>query len=385
MATNYPGSNFSGPPQSAAGSGSQGQQDPFAAAAAIAAKTAASLTNQLGGKAPEQGGPSFSSGGYGGQYGDRAAEDRRQLFVGGIPEGITDDAFHQYFSQFGHVERAIVMTDKMTGRCRGFGFVTYSTSGEVENCLASGPHQLNGKHVDVNRSQDPKDPHRGGYGGDRSGGPARRGGDDPMKVFCGGLPQECDTERLRQHFSQYGNIVDCIAMYVGRDRDTGRSKGYGFVTFDSEDAVNAAINGNNMIDGRWVEVRNSQRHGGSDGSGKGKGRGWGSPEPQGYDAYSQAAMQQGWAGMAAQQAAYYPYAAYYSSLQAQQGGQAAGQMADPYAAYYAAMAVAANQQQQQQQQQPQQQTQEAQQTQQQSYSAGGGASSSGDAGRSNPY
>ncbi|EER07646.1 conserved hypothetical protein [Perkinsus marinus ATCC 50983] len=253
MASNYPGSNFSGPPPSAAtGGSSQAQQDPFAAAAAIAAKTAASLSNQLGGKVVEQGGPSFGSGGYGGQYGDRAAEDRRQLFVGGIPEGITDDGFHQYFSQFGHVERAIVMTDKMTGRCRGFGFVTYSTTDEVEVVIMKGgPHQLNGKRVDVNRSQDPKDPHRGGWGSDRSGGPSRRGGDDPMKVFCGGLQSTLSSERLRQHFSQYGNIVDCIAM---RDRDTGRSKGYGFVTFDSEDAVAAAINGNNMIDGRWVRT-----------------------------------------------------------------------------------------------------------------------------------
>ncbi|EER12141.1 Glycine-rich RNA-binding protein, putative [Perkinsus marinus ATCC 50983] len=277
------------------------------------------------------------------------------------------------------------MTDKMTGRCRGFGFVTYATTGEVENCLANGPHQLNGKHVDVNRSQDPKDAHKGGWGSDRSGGPSRRGGggDDPKKVFCGGLPQDCDTERLRQHFSQYGNIVDCIAM---RDRDTGRSKGYGFVTFDSEDAVNAAINGDNTIDGRWVEVRNSQRFGGSDGSSQGKGRGWGSFESQGYgDAYSQAAaaaMQQGWAGMAAQQAAYYPYAAYYGSYQAgQQGGQAA-QM-DPYAAYYAAMAAAANQQQQQPVAAASQET--PQQQPQQSYPSGGGASMSADAGRSNPY
>ncbi|KAF4673160.1 hypothetical protein FOL47_010868 [Perkinsus chesapeaki] len=367
MAANYPGSNFSGPPHSAGGS-SQGQQDPFAAAAAIAAKTAASLTSQLSQKAEQAG--AFNSG-YG-QHGD----ERRQLFVGGIPDGMTDDQFHQYFAQFGNVDRAIIMTDKMTGRCRGFGFVTYSNNAEVENCLANAPHHLNGKRVDVNRSQDPHKT-EGGWG-DRSGGPARRGGDDPMKVFCGGLPQDCDSERLREHFSQYGNIVDCIAM---RDRDTGRSKGYGFVTFDSEDAVNAAINGNNMLDGRWVEVRNSQRQG-SDAGSRGKGRGgWNSPESgmQGYgDAYS------AWAGMtAAQQAAYYPYAAYYAAA-AQQGAQggAAGQMTDPYAAYYAAYAAAANQQQQQQQQPA-----AVGAAQPESYppAAPGAGPASGDTNRANPY
>ncbi|KAJ3212355.1 hypothetical protein HDU67_003872 [Dinochytrium kinnereticum] len=60
-------------------------------------------------------------------------------------------------------------------------------------------------------------------------------------------------ESLRGAFGQYGNITDAIVL---RDRETGRSRGFGFVTFENGDEAQAAINALNDqdIDGRNVRV-----------------------------------------------------------------------------------------------------------------------------------
>ncbi|KAJ2883558.1 hypothetical protein FB639_002148, partial [Coemansia asiatica] len=57
-------------------------------------------------------------------------------------------------------------------------------------------------------------------------------------LFVGGLSWETDEEKLRSYFSKYGNILDCTIM---RDPATGRPRGFGFVTFDSVDGVNAVL------------------------------------------------------------------------------------------------------------------------------------------------
>ncbi|EER11923.1 Heterogeneous nuclear ribonucleoprotein G, putative, partial [Perkinsus marinus ATCC 50983] len=87
--------------------------------------------------------------------------------------------------------------------------------------------------------------------------------DNPCKVFCGGLPATVDRERLRQHFVRYGVVTDCI---VKIDRTSGRSRGFGYVTFQTPAEAQAAIQGGgdgqgNTIDGKWVEVKPSTREG----------------------------------------------------------------------------------------------------------------------------
>ncbi|KAF5958132.1 hypothetical protein HYC85_005357 [Camellia sinensis] len=68
------------------------------------------------------------------------------------------------------------------------------------------------------------------------------------KVFVGGLAWETQSETLRRHFEQYGQILEAVVI---TDKHTGRSKGYGFVTFcDSESAKKACVDPNPVIDGR---------------------------------------------------------------------------------------------------------------------------------------
>lgn len=68
------------------------------------------------------------------------------------------------------------------------------------------------------------------------------------KVFVGGLAWETRSEGLRAHFEAYGDILEAVVI---TDRATGRSKGYGFVTFrDPESARMACMDPYPVIDGR---------------------------------------------------------------------------------------------------------------------------------------
>uniref|UniRef100_A0A1D1XQT1 RNA-binding protein 38 n=1 Tax=Anthurium amnicola TaxID=1678845 RepID=A0A1D1XQT1_9ARAE len=68
------------------------------------------------------------------------------------------------------------------------------------------------------------------------------------KVFVGGLAWETTDEELQRYFQRFGEILEAVII---TDKNTGRSKGYGFVTFrDPESARNACEDPNPVIDGR---------------------------------------------------------------------------------------------------------------------------------------
>jgi RNA recognition motif-containing protein len=94
------------------------------------------------------------------------------------------------------------------------------------------------------------------------------------KVYAGNLSWNTDTESLRAAFESFGNITDCIVM---TDRETGRSRGFGYVTFDSASAVKDAIAAldNTELDGRTIRVNEANTRGGGGGGG-GRGGGYNS-------------------------------------------------------------------------------------------------------------
>lgn len=72
------------------------------------------------------------------------------------------------------------------------------------------------------------------------------------KLFVGSLPWSINSDSLRNLFSQYGEIVDAVVI---TDRDTGRSKGFGFVTFKNEEDANKALEmGGKEVEGRAIVV-----------------------------------------------------------------------------------------------------------------------------------
>ncbi|KAK6535633.1 hypothetical protein TWF694_002088 [Orbilia ellipsospora] len=95
------------------------------------------------------------------------------------------------------------------------------------------------------------------------------------KVYVGNLAWGVTDDLLRDAFSQYGNIQDVIVM---RDRDTGRSRGFGFITFSSDDEAQNAISGmhEQELEGRRLKLNlANQRTGGGGGGGGYSGGGGG--------------------------------------------------------------------------------------------------------------
>lgn len=160
-----------------------------------------------------------------------------KVFVGALTQTTTTESMQQHFSQYGVCD-AVVMMDKATRRSRGFGFCTFA---QHESLLAvlSEAQVVDGKAVDCKVCL-PKGEVLVPYKANR--------------IFVGGLPQSADEKKLRDFFCRYGTISDTRIM---TDKESGRSRGFGYVTFQSPQSCELALanRGANCIEDKWVEVK----------------------------------------------------------------------------------------------------------------------------------
>ena len=95
-----------------------------------------------------------------------------KLYVGNLSYSVRDENLQDAFAAFGQVDSAKVMSDRETGRSKGFGFVEMSSPAEAQAAI-EGLHgrDLDGRALTVNLAR-PKEPRSGGFGG--GGGGYRR-------------------------------------------------------------------------------------------------------------------------------------------------------------------------------------------------------------------
>uniref|UniRef100_A0A1J3DER0 29 kDa ribonucleoprotein, chloroplastic n=2 Tax=Noccaea caerulescens TaxID=107243 RepID=A0A1J3DER0_NOCCA len=217
-----------------------------------------------------------------------------KLFVGNLSFNVDSAQLAQLFESAGNVEMVEVIYDKVTGRSRGFGFVTMSTAAEVEAAAQQfNGYEFEGRPLRVNAGPPPpkreesfsRGPRSGGYGSERSSyGSERSGGYGSQRsersggygserssygsgsgsgsgssdrIYVGNLSWGVDDSALESLFSEQGKVVEARVIY---DRDTGRSKGFGFVTLGSAQEVQKAINSLNGadLDGRQIRVSEAE-------------------------------------------------------------------------------------------------------------------------------
>ena len=109
-----------------------------------------------------------------------------RLYVGNLPFSVTEQDLEQLFSQSGQVDSANVVTDRDTGRSRGFGFVEMESQEAANAAIdALNGYELSGRALTVNEAR-PKEsrPSRGGFGG--GGGRGGFGGGGGRGGFGGG-------------------------------------------------------------------------------------------------------------------------------------------------------------------------------------------------------
>ncbi|CAG8397430.1 unnamed protein product [Penicillium salamii] len=94
------------------------------------------------------------------------------------------------------------------------------------------------------------------------------------KLFIGGLSWNTDDQSLRQRFEEFGVVEDATVV---KDRDTGRSRGFGFVRYSTDEEATAALEAmnNQEFDGRTIRVDRATERAAGGGGGRGFGGGGG--------------------------------------------------------------------------------------------------------------
>ncbi|GKV41255.1 hypothetical protein SLEP1_g48816 [Rubroshorea leprosula] len=128
------------------------------------------------------------------------------------------------------------MKDRHTGRPRGFGFITFADPSVVDTVMQE-DHVINGKQVEIKRTI-PK-------------GASQSSDIKTRKIFVGGIPTTMTEDEFKDLFSKYGKVVE---HEVIRDHATKRSRGFGFIVFDSEKVVDNLLAEGNMIDIQGTQV-----------------------------------------------------------------------------------------------------------------------------------
>ena len=99
----------------------------------------------------------------------------KNIFVGNLSFGATEDAVRSMFEAYGTVDRVSVVTDRETGRARGFGFVEMSVNDEAERAIAAlNGRELDGRALNINEARPKEDRGGGGGGGYRGNGGGRQ-------------------------------------------------------------------------------------------------------------------------------------------------------------------------------------------------------------------
>jgi len=197
----------------------------------------------------------------------RECEAMRKMFVGGLNRDSTDEAFFDYFGQFGNVVDKVVIKDPQTKTSRGFGFITYDCSDAVEKVFQSRPHTVDNKTLDVKRAM-PREFN------------TTTAHAKVTKLFVGGVGPDLTVEDLQayiesRHPTSIGTIdkIDFL-----KDKTTNQNKGFGFLECSSTDfADRLTISEQHfMLKGKKMAIKKAEPKGGEGapaGGDRGRGRG----------------------------------------------------------------------------------------------------------------
>ncbi|XP_065873650.1 heterogeneous nuclear ribonucleoprotein 1 isoform X2 [Euphorbia lathyris] len=177
--------------------------------------------------------------------------DNGKLFIGGISWDTNEERLKDYFGAFGEVVEAVIMKDRTTGRARGFGFVVFSDPSVAERVIKE-KHNIDGRMVEAKKAVPREDQNIL----NRNTGSSIHGSPSPgrtRKIFVGGLASTVTETDFRKYFEQFGTITDVVVMY---DHNTQRPRGFGFITYDSEEAVDQVLMKTfHELNGKMVEVK----------------------------------------------------------------------------------------------------------------------------------
>ncbi|XP_059664069.1 UBP1-associated protein 2C-like [Cornus florida] len=165
---------------------------------------------------------------------------KRKLFVRGLGGDTTTEKLREVFSSFGELEEAIVITDKNTGKPKGYGFVTFRHVDGAALALKEPSKKIDGR---MTVTQLASLGHSGANAGNVVDVSLR-------KIYVGNVPFEISSERLLDYFSIYGEIEEGP---LGFDKQPGKLKGFAFFVYKTEEGARASlVDQMKVIDGQQV-------------------------------------------------------------------------------------------------------------------------------------
>eukprot|EP01032_Pedospumella_encystans_P018286 gene18286-20822_t len=236
----------------------------------------------------------------------------RKIFIGGLSYSTDEEKLKKYFKQYGTVQDAVVMKDPVSKRSRGFGFITFVEVASVDNALDHEPHTIDSRKVEAKRAVPRSEISRetaptpsktsstthssnastntapAAQTSQKSSAPAGAAGKGPSsgfasasagpsqqqqqhsspshsdgkinledyaynKIFVGGLHYDTRDAEFRLYFEKYGKVISAEVMF---NRETHKSRGFGFIVFEVENSAVKVCNvKEHSIDGKVVEVK----------------------------------------------------------------------------------------------------------------------------------
>ncbi|GAQ80556.1 RNA recognition motif containing protein [Klebsormidium nitens] len=157
--------------------------------------------------------------------GQHAAERNQDAtaYVGNLDTQVTEELLWEMFVQAGPVVNVYVPKDRVTSLHQGYGFVEFRSEEDADYAVkVMNMIKLYGKPIRVNKASSD-----------------RRTADVGANLFIGNLDEEVDEKLLHDTFSAFGVILS--NPKIMRDPESGNSKGFGFISYDSFEASDAAI------------------------------------------------------------------------------------------------------------------------------------------------
>ncbi|CAH9103808.1 unnamed protein product [Cuscuta europaea] len=172
---------------------------------------------------------------------EESAIQNLKLYFGNLPYNCDSAQLAGVVQEYGSPELVEVLYERETGKSRGYAFVTMSS---IEDCHAVIQNldrtELGGRIMRVNFSNrpQPKDPLYP---------------ESDHKLFVGNLSWTVTSEILSAAFEKHGNVVGARVLYDGQ---TGRSRGYGFVSYETQEEMENALSSMNgaELEGRALRV-----------------------------------------------------------------------------------------------------------------------------------
>ncbi|CAA0808699.1 UBP1-associated protein 2C [Striga hermonthica] len=163
---------------------------------------------------------------------------QRKLFIRGLGWETTTEKLRALFSPYGELDEAVVILDKVTGKSKGFGFITFKHVDGAIMALKEPSKQIDGR-MTVTQLAAAGSSGGGGAGAGGAGGGVNGSVDvSTRKIYVSNVPYDMPSERLLQHFARYGEIEEGP---LGFDKATGKSKGFALFVYKTAEGARASL------------------------------------------------------------------------------------------------------------------------------------------------